>query len=511
MYACAQRWSRFAGLWLLVLFVAAPAIAQTPSATISGRVTDAAGLPVKDATVTATSTNLQGTRTTKTEENGTYTIPGLPPGLYTITVELAGFAAARDQRTLAAGETSTLAVSLKPAAVTETVTVTGNTDTFVNSVAAATSIKAELLAELPTARTLLSAVNLTSGVHSTGPSGNVTIGGAMSFENLFLLNGVQIQDNVRRTPFNLFIEDAIQETTVTTSGVSAEYGRFSGGVVNAVTKSGGNLYSGSFRSTITNDKWRTTSPFDEPKTDATVPIYGSTFGGPVVRDRTWFFLAGRMFDQEQAQQTGFTDLAFINTIAEDRFEGKLTQSIKGNHTLRGGYTMIRRTEANNAWPEPAAIMDTNSLVTRQLPQDLISASYSGVFGSRLFVEGQFSTRGFQFKNDGARSTDLILGTTMQDQQTGAPLVVTDVLRRLHPGRARQRQLLRQGHVLPADDEGLTQHGLRVRHVQRPPQGRQPPVRQRLSRLDDVLARRQRRRLSDRHRRRQHVDHLVADP
>jgi outer membrane receptor for ferrienterochelin and colicin len=419
MYVRADRWSRLAALWLLVLLVAAPAFAQTPSATISGRVTDAAGLPVKDATVTASSPNLQGTRTAKTEENGTYTIPGLPPGLYTITVEFAGFATAREQRTLAAGEASAMSVALKPATVTEAVTVTGNTDTFVNSVASATSIKSELLAELPTARTLLSAVNLTSGAHATGPSGNITIGGAMSFENLFLLNGVQIQDNVRRTPFNLFIEDAIQETTVTTSGVSAEYGRFSGGVVNAVTKSGGNTYSGSFRTTVTNDSWRTTSPFDEPKTNATVPIYEYTVGGPIFRDRTWFFLAGRMFDQEAAQQLGFTDLPYVSTIDEDRFEAKVTQSIKGQHTIRGGYTLIRRTEANNAWPEPAAIMDTNSLVTRQLPQDLFSASYSGVYGSRLFVEAQYSARGFQFQNDGARSTDLILGTTLQDQQTGA--------------------------------------------------------------------------------------------
>ena len=62
----------------------------------------------------------------------------------------------------------------------------------------------------------------------------MTIPGAMSFENLFMLNGVQIQDNLRGTPFALFIEDAIQETTVSTSGISAEYGRFTGGVVNAI-------------------------------------------------------------------------------------------------------------------------------------------------------------------------------------------------------------------------------------------------------------------------------------
>lgn len=78
---------------------------------------------------------------------------------------------------------------------------------------------------------------------------------------------MQITDNLRGTPFNLFIEDAIQETTITTAGISAEYGRFTGGVANAVTKSGGNAFSGSFRATVRNDAWRTSSPFEEPKTD----------------------------------------------------------------------------------------------------------------------------------------------------------------------------------------------------------------------------------------------------
>jgi hypothetical protein len=98
---------------------------------------------------------------------------------------------------------------------------------------------------------MLSAVDLTPAVHATGPSGARTIGGAMSFESLYLLNGVEVQDNIRGTPFSLFIEDAIQETTTTTSGISAEYGRFLGGVINTVTKSGGNLMSGSFRTTFT--------------------------------------------------------------------------------------------------------------------------------------------------------------------------------------------------------------------------------------------------------------------
>src|SRR5512134_3187898 len=90
-------------------------------------------------------------------------------------------------------------------------------------------------------------VKVRGSMESRGSDGWLSIEGAMAYDSVFLLNGVAITENVRGQPFNLFIEDAIQETTVSTSGISAEYGRFGGGVVNAITKSGGNSFSGSYR------------------------------------------------------------------------------------------------------------------------------------------------------------------------------------------------------------------------------------------------------------------------
>jgi len=91
----------------------------------------------------------------------------------------------------------------------------------------------------------------------TGPSTSgipeLSISGGISSENLVLVNGVVAQDNVRRSALPLYIEDSLQETTITTSGVSAEFGRFSGGVINAITKSGGNRFSGTFRDNLAND------------------------------------------------------------------------------------------------------------------------------------------------------------------------------------------------------------------------------------------------------------------
>ncbi|HEX5717754.1 MAG TPA: hypothetical protein VF179_16465, partial [Thermoanaerobaculia bacterium] len=93
------------------------------------------------------------------------------------------------------------------------------------------------------------------GVAPTGPTRAISISGALSFENLFLVNGVVITENLRGQPFDLFIEDAIEETTTSTSAISAEYGRFGGGVVNTITKSGGNELHGSFRTNVANDDW----------------------------------------------------------------------------------------------------------------------------------------------------------------------------------------------------------------------------------------------------------------
>ncbi len=131
----------------------------------------------------------------------------------------------------------------------------------------------------------------------------MTISGAFAYDNVFLVDGVDINDNLFGSPDDLFIEDAIEQTQVITSGVSAEYGRFSGGVINAITKSGGNIFSGSFRTDLTNPAWRDENPFEE-ENDTTRPddlgkVFQATFGGPILRDRLWFFAAGAVGGHDQ--------------------------------------------------------------------------------------------------------------------------------------------------------------------------------------------------------------------
>jgi len=418
---------RKVGLVVLAFVLSAGiAIAQSTTGTISGHVSDSQGLALPGVTVTVASPNLQGIRSTVTSEIGDYVVTLLPSGTYTLTFELSGFQKQEKRILLAPTQTLPVDAELGPAALTEQVTVVGTpAHVFTHTAQVATNLDQELIATLPTNRDLNAAVLQAPAVHATGPSGAYSIAGSNSFESLFMVNGVAITENLRGTPYTLYIEDAIQETTVAVGGVSAEYGRFSGGVVNLVTKSGGNIFSGSFRDSYNNDKWRTLTPFEqttiaadpnhkELRINKTVPAYEYTFGGPVAKDRLWFFTAGRLQNQAQGRTLNFTNLPYTYNDKTQRYEGKGTLTVSANHRVQANFLKIRETEENYTFNINAS-MDERSLGDRKDPQNLYTLAYSGVLTPRFFLEARYSARDFNFINSGAKSTDRIEGTLLLDQ------------------------------------------------------------------------------------------------
>ncbi|MFN7918179.1 MAG: TonB-dependent receptor [Vicinamibacterales bacterium] len=412
-----------------LLFVTSTVSAQSTTGTISGRITDTQGLPVPGAAVTVTSPALQGSRTAITADNGDYVIPLLPPGSYTVAVELTGFEKQERRVNLAPTQSLPVNVTMGLAAVEETVQVVGTTANVLGQTAqVAIDLKQELVSALPTARDLAATLLLAPAVQPTGPSGNFAISGAMSFDSLFLVNGVTVNENVRGQAVNLYIEDAVQETTVASAGVSAEYGRFGGGVVNVITKSGGNTFSGSFRDTLANDKWRTLTPYEknilatnataqDPRVKNVVPQYEGTLGGRIVKDRLWFFTAGRWITLETGRQLVATNIPYTFASKTRRLEGKLTYSLTSSHKFQGSVTKNTADQTNNTF-NTSLSMDVRSLSDRQLPDDLWTVNYSGILSSRLFVEARASGRRQQFIGSGAKSTDLIEGTLLIDRQRG---------------------------------------------------------------------------------------------
>ncbi len=409
-------------IFCAVIFTAAVAAAQSTTGTISGRVVDPQALPIPGVTVTATSPNLQGTVETVTSGNGDYILPLLPPGSYTLTFDITGFQRLERTVTLAPTQVLPVEVTLGPAAIAETVNVLGGgtSDILRQTAQVATNFSQDLIATLPTNRELRAVLLMAPGVHPTGPGGAFSVAGSMSFESLFMVNGVTVNENLRGQPQNLAIEDAVQETTVTTAGISAEYGRFGGGVVNVITKSGGNLFSGTFRDTLTNDDWRALVPRREgdPFTGDTklkdvVPIYEYTIGGRVVRDRLWFFHAGRLNTQTFNRQLVVTNVPYVFTDKSQRYETKLTYSLDSNHRFQGAYTKGIRDVLNNTF-NPNLSMDMASLEDRSLPEDLFTINYTGALAHNFFIEGRYSQRSLTFVGSGSKFTDLGKGTLLVD-------------------------------------------------------------------------------------------------
>jgi len=426
--------------WVL----AAGALAQSiPTATLTGKVT-LEGLPVPGVTISLTSPNLQGTRTVVTTGAGDYLVPFLPPGEYTVVFELQGMKTVSQQMTLAAARTDSLDVELEVAPLEETVTVTAEAPLTapVEAMQVAANFTQDLVEILPTGRTVQAVTLLAPGANSNGPGGNIIISGAMSYDSLYLVNGAITNENLRGQTHNLFIEDAIQETTVMTGGISAEYGHFTGGVVNSITKSGGNDLAGSFRVSFTNESWAAKTPLTAEQDDTTNDVYEATFGGPFWRDRLWFFTAGRLADTSDVRQTvpglarqGDQDangvqipigtpippITYPHGTDETRIEGKLTAALTTSHTITASYLDIDASETNQTGQ---SIMDLDSLVKeRETPNTLLALNYSGVLTDKLFVEAQYSRKEFAFLGSGSPYIDdpaqgQYKGTLVQDRARG---------------------------------------------------------------------------------------------
>ena len=405
-------------LALLALAVSATASGQgNPTGVIRGTVSDPDGLALPGVTVSASSPALQGVRSVVTSEHGDFLIPFLPPGEYTVSFELSGFAPYKETVGVAMAETRPMAIKLALATVSETVTVTGTASTEVLTTGSiAQTYSSTKIDALPLGRNLVSAVLLAPGVTGNGPSGNVVIAGALSYEGLYLINGVNVNENLRGQPRDLYIEDAIQETKVSSGNISAEYGRFNGGVVNMITKSGGNRFSGSFRDSLTNDAWRKLRPLGDEKTDQIVPIYEGTFGGPIMRDKIWFFTNGRYTNNKQQRVLDYTLLSYPWEQSDKRYEGKGTWAITPQNTLKASYTRKWIWTTNNTSNGP---MDLDSLYSNGTTDTLTAINYTGVLTSKLFAEAQFSRKTMTTVDTGAIYTDLVRGTMLLDRSRGS--------------------------------------------------------------------------------------------
>jgi len=411
-------------LTVALLLMAGSLFGQGTTGTLSGTVTqDGAALP--GVTVTATSPNLQGARTTVTNEGGGYTFGALPPGPYSVRFELTGLSTITKQQHVGVAQSVSLNAEMRVSAVTEAITVTASSPAVAETTEVHSNFTAEVIEELPVQRTLIAVTGLAPGV-TNGVNG-LSISGGNSFDNLYTVNGAVVQENLRGQPHNLFIEDAIQETTVQTAGVSAEFGNFTGGVVSAVTKSGGNDFSGSLRDNLTNQDWTAPSPqawrartatADNPATRELAPriqatdkinhAYEGTLGGRIIRDRLWFFAAARMEELTTNPLFAGGGAAYTRIVENNRFEGKLSAAITPRHNIVASYLDSPTTQAPDC--QLGCFDDTSLDPDRELPNDFMTLNYNGVITNNFFIELKGSQKNFAFVGSGGEDTDRVTGT-----------------------------------------------------------------------------------------------------
>jgi hypothetical protein len=297
--------------WLLVVFLmtSAAAGAQTrpTTADFTGIVYDQSRAVLPNVSVTASNTETNQTRSVTTDAAGRFVVPALPPGIYTVTAALSGFASQTQRDViLRLGTEVALEFTLSVASTAAHITVVGSAlDTFQTAVA--NVITQQQIDNLPiNGRNFIAFSVITPGVtndntpqQGASATSGLTFAGQSARSNNITVDGLDNNDIVVGSVRATFSQEAVREFQVITNSYSAEYGKAAGGVVNIVTKSGTNVASGNaflfFREEALNSKEyfeRFTpagTPINRPKAPYRQKQFGATFGGPIRRDKTFFF------------------------------------------------------------------------------------------------------------------------------------------------------------------------------------------------------------------------------
>src|SRR5258708_7266141 len=299
----------------LALLAPSPATAQVAGGTIQGTVVDGSGAVLPGTTVVVKNVGTGITTEVVTNERGVYRAPNLRPGAYDVSASLQGFSqASRKGLELSVGGELTIDLKLLPGGLTETVTVVSEAPAVdTSSPTLGAVVKEATIVELPlNGRDWTSLATLQPGISSirtqavngvTASRGNrgygdeLAITGHRPQEDNYRIDGVSINDYSNGAPGSAgggnLRADAIQEFSVLASNYTAEYGRTSGGVINAITRSGANTVHGSAYEFLRNDKPDASNFIAKQNNRPKPPLrrnqFGGSFGGPIVQNKTFAF------------------------------------------------------------------------------------------------------------------------------------------------------------------------------------------------------------------------------
>ena len=296
-------------------------------ATLSGRVADPTDAVVPGAQISARQTETNLTNSTTTDHDGRFRFPYLKPGPYEISVRAPGFAEIKRTVTVTLGMAFDLPISLSVAAIQTDVNVTGDqavletARTQISGTVLQTEVK-----NLPVnGRNFLDIALLVPGVSPTNTASNqlfaetsavpgqgLSVSSQRNFSNNFIVDGLSANDDAAGLSGVFYGFDVVNEFQVVTSGGQAEFGRALGGYMNVVTKSGTNAVHGDLYGYFRNQRLNAANALAQQKLPVTQGQFGATIGGPVIRDRTFYFAN---FEQRILNQSGLITISPANVAA----------------------------------------------------------------------------------------------------------------------------------------------------------------------------------------------------
>jgi hypothetical protein len=291
-------------LSLVLLFLASLATAQT-TGDVTGRVTDEQGGALPGVTVEARGPAFQGVRTSVTDASGAYRLVLLPPGTYKVTAGLQGFAKIESTVIVSLGKTSTYDLKLRPTATAEVV-VSGEAPLIDStSQTIGGNIDSRQIKSLPTGRDYTSVVQIAPGIstqtaNTAAFANTIVVNGSTGLENGFVIDGVNttgVEYGQQGKDLNY---EFIQEVEVKTGGYQAEFGGSTGGIVNVITKSGGNEFHGEGFVYYSNNSVQASNK--HPRTRSSSPSFPATTASTTAS--TWAASRSRTSCGSSARTTG---------------------------------------------------------------------------------------------------------------------------------------------------------------------------------------------------------------
>jgi hypothetical protein len=408
---------------MAVLLFAWPVAAQEQRGSIEGVIKDSSGAVLPGVTVEAR-TNTGVVLTATTDSEGTYRFPSVAPGVYEISASLAGFAPKKQGEVVVGlGQIKKVDLALGLQGVAESVQVTAESPLVdVRQSARQTNIRAEQVELLPHGRDFTSLVTQAPGANSESKLGGLSIDGASAGENRYIIDGVETTDIQHGTSGKNVIADFIDEVQVKSSGYTAEFGGATGGVINVLTKSGTNDWHGSalfnWESSRLRGESRPTLRSVPGSSAAVTPVEyvtypkdesdriepGFALGGPIFKNRAWFFGAyqpaltenRRVVNPTTAQNTAANTFDVTQKLQVQYATGNLTSQLSDN--VRG------RLAFNNSWSETKGLLPslsgTDAATTdyskgTKFPNYSVSGNIDWTASQKLF----FGLRGGYYMSD----------------------------------------------------------------------------------------------------------------